>query len=337
VGVTDERTEVVRKAREIAEEVLFPSALDTDRADLVPRAHLDLLAAQGFYGLAGPRDAGGFAADERTFAAVVEALAGGCLATTFVWIQHHSGVRALSSSANESLRAAFLAPLCAGEVRGGIALGGLRPSPSRLTAREVEGGWLLDGVVPFITGWRLIDVMLVAAHVPEGDRELRLLVDSAETTGLTVQHLQLVAANASSTVEATFRDFFVPSGRTVSLEPYRPPPAFDGGGRGNGSLALGVAARCSRLMRPSPLEAEIATIRDLLDRATPETMAAARAAASALALRAAARLAVHTGSSSLLSASHAQRLMREAHFLLVFGTRPAIRAELLRALGNDGP
>ena len=331
-----EADRIVERARQIADEVLFLVALETDRADLVPQEHLDLLAREGFYGLAGPREAAGMAASIETIGLVTEALAGGCLATTFVWIQHHSGVRALAASPNAALRAELLPKLCAGDVRGGIALGGLRPGPARLTAREAKGGWVLDGRVPFITGWRLIDIMLVAALVPgllgEAARELRIFVDAREASGLEVRRLPLAAANASSTVEATFRDFFVPAERVVSLEPYEPPPAYDGGGRGNGSLSLGVAGRCCTLMGPSALDGALDAARARLDAATPETMAVARAAASELALRAAARLAVHAGSGSLLTSSQAQRLLREAHFLIVFGTRPAIRAELLSRL-----
>ncbi|MBO0868041.1 MAG: hypothetical protein J2P15_05705, partial [Micromonosporaceae bacterium] len=56
----------------------------------------------------------------------------------------------------------------------------------------------------------------------------------------------------------------------------------------------------------------------------------ARAAASALAMRAATALTVATGARSLLVTEHAQRLVREAMFLLVFGSRPAIKEALLR-------
>jgi hypothetical protein len=59
---------------------------------------------------------------------------------------------------------------------------------------------------------------------------------------------------------------------------------------------------------------------------------AARAAAAELAMRAATALAVQAGSKGILLDQHAQRLVREAMFLLVFGSRPAIRAELLARL-----
>jgi hypothetical protein len=62
-------------------------------------------------------------------------------------------------------------------------------------------------------------------------------------------------------------------------------------------------------------------------------MADARAAASELALRAAAALAVRDGSRAVTVDQHAQRLAREAVFLLVFGSRPRIKSALLERLG----
>lgn len=74
-------------------------------------------------------------------------------------------------------------------------------------------------------------------------------------------------------------------------------------------------------------------LRAALDAAGPEEIADARAAASELAVRAASALVVHEGSSSVTLGASGQRLAREATFLLVFGSRPAIRAALLRRLG----
>jgi alkylation response protein AidB-like acyl-CoA dehydrogenase len=68
--------DVVEVARRIGEDVLFPAALAVDQADTVPAEHLDILAAAGLYGLAGPREAGGLDADLLTLCSVVEVLAG---------------------------------------------------------------------------------------------------------------------------------------------------------------------------------------------------------------------------------------------------------------------
>jgi hypothetical protein len=57
-------------------------------------------------------------------------------------------------------------------------------------------------------------------------------------------------------------------------------------------------------------------------------MPAARAAACELALRATAALVVSQGSTAVLAGQDAQRLAREALFLLEFGSRPPIKESL---------
>ena len=322
--------DVLATARTVAENVLYPRAIETDRSDLLPKSNLDVLADEGLYGLAGPRSLGGAQIDLKTMGLVVEALGGACLSTAFVWIEHHRPVRALVESANAALREQYLADFCAGRSRAGVALGGMR-DPAQLAATRVDGGWLLEGTVPWVTGWGRIDLLYATSRSADGTLVCALL-DAAESETLAARPLRMVACNATGTVEARFAGHFVPDERVVSTEPYVPAPAHDGGGRINGSLSLGIAARCCHAIGPGPLDEELAARRDQLDAATDETMADARAAATELALRSAAALSVHAGSSSLLLEHHPQRLMREAMFLLNFGTRPAIRAGLLRSL-----
>jgi hypothetical protein len=117
------------------------------------------------------------------------------------------------------------------------------------------------------------------------------------------------------------------------VQPYAEFGAGDAGGsRVNASLALGVTRRCCALIGPSPLDDQLDACRRALDESTPEDAAAARAASRELASRAAAALAVADGSGSVLSDRHAQRLGREALFLLVFGSRPTLKTALLDLL-----
>jgi alkylation response protein AidB-like acyl-CoA dehydrogenase len=203
------------RARDIADTVLFPAALDVDAGPRVPSGHLDLLATEGFYGLAVPAEAGGAGADYPALCLIAETFASGCLTTAFVWIQHQGAVR------------------------------------------RVAGG-------------------------PAGLRESRL----------------------------------GPLGR----------------GERRAGVALGVLGRCRALLGPSGLDAQAEACRADLDVATPQRLPAARAAAAELAMRAATALLVHVGSQGILRGQHAQRLVREAMFLLVFGSRPPIKAELLARL-----
>ncbi len=321
----------LERARDITGTVLFPAALETDSSPRVPAGHLDLLAGDGFYGLAGPADAGGVGADYRTQCLIAEAFASGCLTTAFVWIQHQGVVQRVAG-ARPALRGAWLGPLCRGDRRAGVALGGSLPGPPRLRARRIAGGYLLDGHSPWVTGWGMIDTLAVAAR-DERDVLVWSLADAAESSTLSVQPLRMVAASASGTVTARFTGHFVPDDRVLRRQPLAEFRTEDARGlRMNGSLALGVLARCQALLGPSPLDIQAGACRTSLDEATPDSLPAARAAAAELAMRAATALLVQAGSRGILLDQHPQRLVREGMFLSVFGSRPPIRDELLARL-----
>jgi hypothetical protein len=180
----------------------------------------------------------------------------------------------------------------------------------------------------------MVDLLHTAARAGGGPDEVVIwaLLDAATGPTLSVESLDLVAVAASRTVLVRLAEHFVPDERVTRVVPYRDWPALDAGGlRGNGSLALGVVDRCVRLIGPSGLDRELDECRAALDAGTPEVMPQRRAAASALATRATAALAVATGSGAVLAGSHPQRLAREALFLQVFASRPAIRSALLTA------
>jgi alkylation response protein AidB-like acyl-CoA dehydrogenase len=325
---------VVERAHALAEDVLFPNALATAASDVLPATNLDALAGAGLYGLFAPPAVGGLGADPATMATVVETLASGCLTTALVWIQHFGFLGSLLA-APPRIPSSWLGEACRGERRGGIAFGGLLPGPPLLTAVEVEGGgWWVDGHAPWVSGWDRIDVLHVAARGRRGDGEtvVNLAVDAVEQPGLRVTRQRLAAVDASNTVRADFDGLLVPADRLLSVAPYAPTGTLGARLRMNGSLALGVAGRACRLLGASPLDGELVRRRRDLDDAGDDTMAGARAAASELAFRAAAALAVHDGSRAVRTDEHAQRLVREALFLLVFGSRQPIKAALLETL-----
>jgi hypothetical protein len=321
------------RAARLADDLLLPAALEVDRADRVPGSHFEALAREGLYDFDG---------DLRT----VEALASGCLTTAFVWLQHHGPLTSTAAS-HPDLHAA----LASGRLKGGIARAGARPGNRSLAASsKVNGGdgvnggdrvdgYVLNGSVPWVTGWGMIDIVEVAA-LDENDNVVFLLVDATDSPTLTSKVNQLSAANASRTATLTFTDHHVPADRLTRKQPFADWQAAQASGsRLNGGLALGVASRCVRLLgaETTPpyerqLRSELETCRRALLDADESALPLARAAASELAIRAALTLTIQTGSRSVLVEGHAQRLVREAAFLLVFGTREKIKAELLRTV-----
>jgi alkylation response protein AidB-like acyl-CoA dehydrogenase len=326
-------SDAVAVARRLADDLLFPDAMRVDVLDRLPSAHIDALAAAGLYGSIAPD---GLNLDEAALNMVGEELASGCLATAFVWVQHLGLLSTLAFGTEPAaVRSSWLAAAIKGTLRGGIALAGQLPGPPLLRASPAaDGGWQLDGSAPWVTGWDgLIDVVVIAARGP-GDTIVRLIMDAEPAPGLTVTRQRLVAADASVTVRLDFDGVTIPAGRFLGQAPFDPAAGSDLRGlRMNGSLALGVTSRCCRLLGPGPLDAELDACRTRLDQAADsDAMFQARAAASELAVRASAALVVHAGSGSITLDQHPQRLSREAMFLLVFGSRPPIKAALLRRL-----
>lgn len=309
-------------------------AAEVDRADSLPADHLDELAALGLYGAFAPVSDGGLGLSLNELCDVVEVLASACLATTFVWIQHFRLLAGALDPAAPLLLRDQKSKVIDGEVKGGVALGGLLPGPARLKATSTAKGWSLSGEAPWVSGWGLIDQLFVAARGP-GDTVVNFLVAAKDQPGLVATRHRLSALNASVTVRLDFDALAVRGDQVIGQVPYDPAHEAPEGLRVNGSLALGVARRCCTLLGPTPLDDELRGCRNGLDNADTVTMALARARACELAVRASHALAVKRGSSSVIAGDVAERTAREAALLLTFGSRPAIRLTLLKQFGAE--
>ena len=334
----------------IAEEVLFPAALEVDAQGAIPGSHFDLLAAEGFYGLAGDPERSGVEVGFPSLLRILETLSSGCLTTTFTWIQHYSVVRSLTGTANPELREKYLDAAIRGEVRGGVSFAGAIPQPPRLWAAATDSGWLLTGEAPFVTGWGIVDVLQISARntalragQPTGTI-VTGLIDAQADAGITVEPLHMVAAQGSNTVRLRFADYVLPAEKVTAEVTHSDFLANQVmSSRRSGCLATGVAERCIRMIDEvgraqvaALLQAQLREIRNRLDAGLddPETLPAARAAASELAYRAAGALVVAVGSAGILARQHAQRLVREATFTLVAAGRPDIKDSLLKVLAR---
>ena len=345
------------RARLIADDVLFPAALDVDLSGTVPDSHYELLAEEGFYGIVAPAEIGGGGLDLSEVLNVLEVMAGGCLATTFTWMQHHGVVLALADTDNTALWAEYLGSMVAGRVRAGVALSGVLTRPARVHATRVADGYLLSGESPFVSGWDCLDVLLVSASEKDSDGADLIvsgLVDRAAlSSAVRVDRLDLGAGQATNTVRLTFDDYLLPADR-VTRQVRR--AEFDAGqwfvARVNASLSLGVTGRCVRLLDEhggqdvaATFAAQLTGARAGLDAAleVPDARPAAPARAAELAYRAAGATVAALGDVAILAGHHAQRLVRDAMFVLVAGCRPEVRAGVVDLFGrspgtvHDGP
>ncbi|WP_419842061.1 acyl-CoA dehydrogenase family protein [Candidatus Poriferisodalis sp.] len=324
---------MLSRARKLADDVLFPRALDVDVAGTVPNTGLDLLRDAGFYGLWSPVELGGCGLDELERLPIMEALAGGCLTTAFVWGQHAgSAASAARTPPGSALHERWARPLATGAQRGGVAFAHvLRPEPCLCAERAGDDGWVLRGVAPFVTGWDHIDTVLVAAH--DAARLVWILLPACEAPTLRSRRLRLAAVDSSVTVELHFDRHFVRDDHVVEVIDYGEwHAAYRRGLRTNGALMLGVASRALALLGPTPLDAELHAARQALYAAGVDEMPERRAQVGYIGIRATSALVSSIGGRAITLANHAQRLAREALFLLVQGQTADIQAGHLHRL-----
>jgi alkylation response protein AidB-like acyl-CoA dehydrogenase len=208
----------------------------------------------------------------------------------------------------------------------------------------------LTGEAPFVTGWGIVDVLQISARntalragQPTGTI-VTGLIDAQAGAGITVEPLHLIAAQGSNTVRLRFADYVLPAEKVTAEVVHSDFLANQVmSSRRSACLAMGVAERCIRMIDEvgraqvaALLQAQLREIRNRLDAGLddPETLPAARAAASELAYRAAGALVVAVGSAGILAHQHAQRLVREATFTLVAAGRPQIKDRLLGVFGR---
>jgi alkylation response protein AidB-like acyl-CoA dehydrogenase len=351
------------RARRVADDVLFPRAQQTDRAALVPRENLTALRDAGLFGLQGPSGVeGGLGADHAAARPVLEAVAGGCGATSFVWAQHHGAVRRVAAGGGPA-RATWLPRLCDGSTLAGIGFAYLRrPGPPAVSAEPTVGGWRIDGKAPWITGWGLIDALIVMARAGDGAVVTVAIDRPTDRVGIRAGAPQALAVmRATGTVSVVFDGLEVVDDDVVAVLTHDEWSVRDRLGSSMPAAApLGIVDRAIRLLDeraddPGVAEAAtaLATRLDEQRRAADETARSVAAAAGDrieaaiaagaverdrgfdLARRATDALVAASGGAAMSLDHPAQRLSREAAFYLIQAQTPEVRrATLQRAAGR---
>ncbi|MFJ8944874.1 acyl-CoA dehydrogenase family protein [Streptomyces sp. NPDC102395] len=341
--MTDAPHPLVTAARRLADDLLAPHAERVDQEG-VPLSHLAQIRRSGLLGLNAPVRYGGSAAPAAVVRETAEILAGACCSTWFVQTQHHTPVLTLAKGEGPA-RERLLGPLARGKLLSGVAYAHLRAHPrTPVRATRERGGWRFDGTVPWYTGWGLNDVMLLAG-VTDADEALFVFVEAREQPGLTASEpMRLAALTAARTVSLRLEGLRVPEEAVALRTPYERWAAADRPKTVSANPAVFGLARAALTLldedTAAPLRTRLADVRRrayaLADRPDPQERAAERLELRTRAyeiLQAATVAAVVAGGGrSMLLTNRAQRLAREALFLLVQGQTRESRASHLRAL-----
>jgi hypothetical protein len=326
----------VSLARQIAAGTLAPQAAEVDRTGRIPESHFAELARHGFYGFPG---AAGVSADE--WVDTGSALIAGCLATGFVWAQHVGALRSLRATENIELRETYLATMSSGECRCCVSYAGALATPT-LFLEEAGGDYRLTGSAPFVSGWSHTRALMAAALLrKDSDYIVVVMIPDKNDPRIQPSPLELVAAEATSTVSLRIDRLPVPRGHIVSIigkKEFLDTRAVANDWV-NGALAIGVLAGCLNELERHQVDAsahraEAERLRRAYADARGNTTAVhrLRAEIAACAVNTAAATVVAAGARSVVAHSAAERGMRQAVFALVATTRDPIKEALFHRL-----
>ena len=190
----------------------------------VQRAAIDALATAGFLGTPLERAA------QRELAELISAADA---STWFCWVQHQSPLRSLAQAVPtdrapfvEELKSRWLGGMESGRFLAAVAFAHLRragaPNP---VATRVDGGWMLNGTLDWVTSWDIADVVMVMARGTADDAGNVMTCfipagrSGVQQEGLEVgEPLRLLAMSGTHTRPITLRDFEVPDESVAAVE-----------------------------------------------------------------------------------------------------------------------
>lgn len=301
-----------------------------------------------------PAEFGGRAISRSELAFGYETLGAACLTTTFVLTQRNAAIARIGLSDNESLKEELLNSLCTAATFATVGISHLTTSRQHLapavTAHEIDGGFVLDGQIPWVTGGRCADHIVTGATLSDG-RQVLLVIEGGQSGVDADEPSQLMALNATNTGTISLTNVSVPRHRVLSGPIEGVMMQGRSGGPGSlttSALALGhTAGAINRLnleaeRRPElsetfePLVAELTTVRTdmyagIEGTREGESVSAesVRQRSNSLVLRATQACLAASKGAGFSKGHPAERAVREAMFFLVWSCpQPVLQANL---------
>jgi alkylation response protein AidB-like acyl-CoA dehydrogenase len=325
-----------------------------------PEALWRIVIAAGATCWALPASAGGAELDRLVLLERYARVAEGSLTAAFILSQHAAAVRRLAAAADRPVARSWLDAIATRHAFTTVGVSQLTTSRRRgahaLLARPgAEGGYRLEGVMPWVTAAERAEVLVTGAVLEGGEGRQMLVALPTGRLGLTVRPpFALAALQASCTaevvcagVEVAESDLLAGPARDVMAHP----GAAGTGGLETSALALGQAraalvALAGEAPRRHDLAEPVEALADAWQEAWSTLLAAAggapgspvpsqvRAQANALVLRITQAYLTARKGTGFLRADPAQRWARQALFFLVWSCPGPVAQAAIRDLAG---
>lgn len=363
--------ESLSAVRDVIAAQLKPKVLDVDLKAEYPEEFLRALGRVGGFRGAVQPEFGGNGLGMKHVVQVMEEVAKECLSSAFlVWCQT-ACARYIQMSSNEWLKKQFLPRIAGGELLAGTGLSNTVKSCDtiedfRLSAKRADGGYLINGVLPWVSNLGPTHVFATGCPVAGEDGKLVfILVDCSQAGFKLVDCAHFIGLDGTRTLACHFKEVFIPDSMVLAHPSEsasyvkRIKPAMIHIQMGMG---LGLIDACCKLMHQSNktlahvnkyLDDQVEEIEEILAGARQAVYAIAdemtegpaserildilklRLAGGELSIRAAHAAMLYQGAKGYLVRNPAQRRLREAYFVaIVTPATKHLRREIARLEGG---
>ena len=332
---------------------------DIDLKGKYPQEFMEEIGRLGGFAQTVPQEYGGVSGSVKTALQVIETVSETCLSTGFItWCQIATAWY-IQNGESEYLKQEVLPDIATGKALAGTGLS----NPMKhfagiekiaLTATKTDGGYLVKGMLPWVSNLGQGHYLAIAAKIANSDEYLMAVVKE-DFPGLTFKlNAHFIGLEGTNTFSCVFRDVFVPEEWILAApcEAYvnAIKPGFIltqvGMGLGLVKSCLDLMSRANQRLghvncflddqcenitndldlarfKAYDLAEEIINQQSNLDSEFLAAVIQSRLTASELSLRASQAAMLHAGARAYLKGSPPERKLREAYFVAI--VTPAIK------------
>jgi len=224
-AVEREREAWRQKARETAQSIVAPRAMEIDAKGEFPLDIVDAFAQRGFLSLLVPKEYGGVDADITSFCMIVEEIAYHCCSSALLVVVQNVGLMPIVLGGSDELKEKYLRRVVHDKALVCFCLTepGAGSDSASIQTKAVlkEDHYLLNGRKVFITNGGVADLYSVMAVTSPGKKieGISAFVVEKGTSGLSIgKKEEKMGIRGSNTTEVILEDVKVPIAQRVGVE-----------------------------------------------------------------------------------------------------------------------
>jgi alkylation response protein AidB-like acyl-CoA dehydrogenase len=324
------------------------------------RQNINDLIAAGYLGAGIAQEYGGLGLTGLAKRTCSKLIAGACGVTAFTQQQLHAGGNFVGGCKDEELKQELLPLFASGKNICGVGFSHLRRTgPPKVKASRTPHGFAIEGVIPWISAWSILDSFILGATADDGNMIYCYLpIDEFRDHLSASEPMRLCTMEASETVELAITHLALPA--RYILSEHGPDHMVQNDFRnitGHIDMPIGCALGSARLLRRLGQKTgrqQLLDVSERIERLAEETESQAiewsnarsgepeykanalkaRVGAIKLAIDAAAASIAATGGSAHLLTNPAQRRFRESAFYATQAQTLDIQQMLMEAFSN---